>query len=188
MKTRIICVAGCARSGKTTVGDILAAELIRTGAEVYIIPIAKKIKNEVPCDLHENKEEWRRRLIAYGEYHRALHGDDFFVKETLRDIPEGDNIYVIIDDLRLMAERDILSTYNAYFIRMKIAPTIHIERFKSKAEHKIYQRVAKHDKTELELSLLPDSKFNKIINNSGNIEDLMVRVRKIVKDLTKQPD
>jgi len=113
---QIIIISGQARSGKTTLANILAEEGFRRGYIPSIESFAGPIKDialEEGLDKEDNKEEYRRFCQGYGAEKR-LEDSQYFVKlatekvaehgkKEIEDIEEGKKFWerlVIFDDGR----------------------------------------------------------------------------------------
>lgn len=146
MNQIILAISGKAYSGKSTLALSLHAAMPHDPNTLFIRSIARPIKTglwrltdigETP----ENKEQYREGYQWYGNFMRAQHGEDYWVRRMVRlvGIANGDSL--IVDDVRLPAElrglRDIAREHEITFFsaRLNITP-----------EEQNRRHIAKHGK------------------------------------------
>lgn len=175
---KIFLISGKARHGKTTVGKMIKDYYECHGEKAVLTSFAKYIKMYA-TELTEwdgNPDTKPRTLLQQlgtEVIREKLDKNEFFVKR-LDDDMDVYNEYVnavIIDDVRLLIEIDY---YKAKYIDKVIS--IHIDRPNFKND--LNEKELRHA-TEIGLDGYDDYDYK--IVNSGTIEDLRVKVNKIVE-------
>lgn len=174
----VFLIAGKARSGKSTVGEIIRDKYINDGKRVIVSPVTKYLKKyieEVFGDIvyEDNKPRELLQKISSQIIKDDLRMTDFFTRRLLEDL----NIYsyffdvIIVPDVRFKEEIDIIKKNFKYVV------SIGVVRKNYESDLTVEEQ---NDITEISLDYYDDYDY-KIINDVG--VDLSVVVLEILRKI-----
>lgn len=171
MAKYIITLSGKQFCGKDTVAKILLDKLpsfCRIGlADAIKLKYSEKTGLSVE-EIEKNKSKYRPDLIALGNEGRSINPDYW-----INTIVEKD-ANVIVPDVRMPHEVEIFKQNNAFCIRVEAS---------AEARSKRGELSREDDYTETALDNY--SKWNYIINNEGNYEELCEKTNDLVSQIIK---
>ena len=177
-KVNYICFLGRARTGKTTLAEMVAKMLTAAGHKVEIHPLADTLKKLCPPLPGESKEQWRPRLLEVGNNNRQRYGQGYLATKIImkvgdfRDDIEGG--FIIVPDVRIAEE------YNAFRdAHNALTPTLFLRthcndgtwgaRFGTPDEFTAYANKAATDITESGLPLLDAIEIDNNADGKGKL-------------------
>ena len=178
---QIIVIAGKARSGKNTIGEIFKNLYEQDNKKVVISPYTKYLKDyikEITGNYVDDDNKPRELLQQLGVeiIKEKLKKYDMFIERQLDDIDIYSYFFdsIIIPDARFPKEIDILKEKYPNVISIKVV---------SDLENNMTEREKQHV-TETSLDGYDDNKFDYIINNLS-IEESTKLVEEIYEEIKK---
>ncbi|MBT4192490.1 MAG: AAA family ATPase [Candidatus Diapherotrites archaeon] len=171
--TKVILTVGYARSGKSTVAKYIEEKygFKRIGFSDFIASELEK----------RNLETTKDNMMKYGEQFRKELGEDYLIKQVLKEIEENDK--VVISGLRIMAEYEkIKASFSD--TKMILVSSIEQNRFDrrkdtSKTNEEFLAR-DEHDEKLYGMKRVFEKKDYEIENNSS-LGELLEKVDEIIK-------
>lgn len=177
MRILYVVIGGAARVGKDTAGNIVRKFANERGLNTIVRSFASPIKETVTPT--GNKEEDRINWQKFGDTMRQRFGDGIFADILFNRVKEYAILntrpdIVIVPDLRLLGEIEAMKNTigsRCLFIKVKASDEMRRKRFGEEG-WAIYNDRCAGDKTEIELNSIPESSFDAVIENNGNVEEL----------------
>lgn len=168
---KIIFIAGLMCAGKTTVADILTGLAASMGIKTQVLKFADpiyRVQNEVYKQAGLPTVKNRGLMQAIGDMVRTHVGTDYYEKVMEEAISRSLADLVIIDDMRFPGELDLARKLGAYTVQV-VAP---YEQRKHRGEKLGTWSESSHNS---EMGL-PDSEFDQVIVNDGDLKKLDIPV------------
>jgi dephospho-CoA kinase len=159
----VITGGGCA--GKTTAANIIKTALESVHIESEILSLATPIKEAIPQEINQTKEDWRTALIAYGYKMKALHGNNYFARLVNEKSMKINDKIILVDDLRFLAEEEYFRrNTDCKIIKIDASYKIRLSRMKDPEK---YGEMAADDPSENEWKKIEEDEI--ILNNASKI-------------------
>jgi hypothetical protein len=163
----IIAISGKKQSGKDTVASILTHLIPYCGIYHFASPLKAEVARATGCSekyIEDHKPSFRTLLQGWGDYRKAIYGQDYYVQITKEAIVRSAACGItncIIPDLRFNVEMAWVKSVGGI--------TIRVERNIQPVSLDIHR-----SETELD-----GVKFDHTIENNGTIEDLIEKVKQL---------
>lgn len=190
-----ICLLGKARTGKTTMAEMIVRALTAAGFTAEIFNLADTLKTLCPQLPGESKEDWRPRLISFGAFSRGRFGNGYLGRKVVMRCAEfrDDLQFAVVPDVRIKEEYEWFATaHNAtgptVFFRLDCTDGTWAQRFDSEEAYLKYMTKAAADDTE---TGLPELNAIDVINNAdgaGKMQVLKLIYDAFIKQEEVTPD
>ena len=178
--TKIVVIAGCARSGKSKVAQFLKKFFEQSGKKVVVSPFSKYLKmfaKDVFGSYRDNANKPRDFLQQVGVelIQKKLGKQNFLINRQIDDIEIYSHFFdwIIIPDARFEHEIDALKQNFAHVWCVKVVSNKQNNLSTSQKNHA----------TESAVAQISQSKFDFVVENNLGINNLQQKVQSIFKQL-----
>ncbi len=181
MTKKIIGVVGPTGSGKDAFCEIAKSNF----PSILTIRFSEALTTILGLFFDEIKKEDQQRLA---NTLRDVFGEDILMRAVEKKIRDSENEIIVVNGIRVKEDFDFIKKIGGTVIYITVDSKTRWERVKKRGDRKDddipYEKFLKIDsgRTEVQIKGI-GKKADKLIDNSGTLEDLEERVVELIKDL-----